>query len=157
MTKHFSEPSERNKNKKALVLIQGTGAVRAGLWARSATINDNFEIGTMLPQIKWAIDHKFAVLVMNPNHGADGSNMQTHACDVWNKYVKNSGFTNIYIIAHSAGGGCMSSIIEDFADTFMDQVSKIAYTDSWVIERQDFMSMNAIHYEASNHPLNTLL
>ena len=73
MTKHFSEPSpERNKNKKALVLIQGTGAVRAGLWARSASINDSFGIGTMLPQIKWAIHHKYAILVMNPNHDLGG-------------------------------------------------------------------------------------
>ena len=50
MSKSFSKPNKiSNKKKKALVLIQGTGAVRAGLWARSASINDNFEMGTMLP------------------------------------------------------------------------------------------------------------
>ena len=32
-----------------MVLIQGTGSVRAGIWARSASINDNFEIGSMIP------------------------------------------------------------------------------------------------------------
>ena len=118
MTKHFSEPSlERNQNKKALVLIQGTGAVRAGLWARSASINDNFGLGTMLPQIKWAIQHKYAVLVMNPNHEL-GRGMQKHACQVWEKFVVNSGFTNIHLIAHSAGGGCASAIQKNFEETF---------------------------------------
>ena len=49
MSKEFYQPSKNNKNKIGLVLIQGTGAVRAGIWARSVSINEDFYIGTMLP------------------------------------------------------------------------------------------------------------
>jgi hypothetical protein len=38
-----------NQNKTALILIQGTGQVRAGIWARSVCIQDDFLIGSMLP------------------------------------------------------------------------------------------------------------
>ena len=39
----------KGDKKTAMVLIQGTGAVRAGIWARSVAINDCFENGSMLP------------------------------------------------------------------------------------------------------------
>ena len=43
------------------------GAVRAGLWARSVCINEDFELGSMLPQVNWAVEKGYPVLVMNPN------------------------------------------------------------------------------------------
>jgi len=53
MTPDFYRPDENQKKlnagKTALVLIQGTGAVRAGYWARSVCINANYELGSMLP------------------------------------------------------------------------------------------------------------
>ena len=53
MSHHFYRPDEaqqkENSEKIALVLIQGTGAVRAGYWARSVCINANYELGSMLP------------------------------------------------------------------------------------------------------------
>ena len=61
--------------------------------------------------------------------------MVTHAVWVWEKYVKNSGFGKIDVVAHSAGGGCLRGIQKHHADTFWNQVNKIAYTDSWVIEK----------------------
>ena len=48
------------------------------------------------------------------------------------------------------------AIQTSFADTFYDMVSSIAYTDSWVISKQNlnaeqrkFMFTKAVHYEAS--------
>lgn len=67
MTKEWQQPKESNKGKVALVLIQGTGAVRAGIWARSVCINENLELGSMLPQVDWAVKNEYAVFVMNPN------------------------------------------------------------------------------------------
>ena len=61
----------QNKGRKALVLIQGTGAVRAGIWARSACINENLEVGSMLPFIDKCRDLGIPVLVMNPNYNED--------------------------------------------------------------------------------------
>ena len=61
--------SEANQGKTAVVLIQGTGAVRSGIWARSVCINDNLMHGSMLPQVEWAVMKGYAVLVMDPNAG----------------------------------------------------------------------------------------
>jgi len=83
---------------------------------------------------------------MNPNYSRDPStgamipgcsSMDKHAVFVWNQYVKDSGFDRISIVAHSAGGGCLSSIQQTFEDTFYSQVCAIAYTDSWVISKRD--------------------
>ena len=83
---------------------------------------------------------------------------------MWEKYIKDSGFDKVSIVAHSAGGDCVREIQETFADTFYSQVSSIAYTDSWVVEKarlaqpqQIFMFRNAVHYEASDEPVGTLL
>lgn len=54
MSQEFKKPTKQNKDLIGLVLIQGTGAVKAGIWARSVCVNNDFEIGTMLPQIEWA-------------------------------------------------------------------------------------------------------
>ena len=50
MTDEFREENwANNYNKSALILIQGTGNVRAGIWARSVCIQDDFFVGSMLP------------------------------------------------------------------------------------------------------------
>ena len=98
----------------------------------------------MLPFVDRCYELGIPVLVMNPNFSSDpesgvgipfSRSMGEHAAYVWEKYVLNSGFDQICIVAHSAGGGCMSRIQMEFADTFYQQVSKIAYTDSRVIEK----------------------
>ena len=64
---------------------------------------------------------------MNPNYNMDPKTgkaikhcetMEDHAVHVWQNYVLDSGFNKILIIAHSAGGGCLSEIQETFKDTF---------------------------------------
>ena len=62
MSKEFKEPNKQENSKKiAVVLIQGTGAVRAGIWARSVCINENIELGSMLPQLDWAINFNISM------------------------------------------------------------------------------------------------
>ena len=39
---------------RCLVLIQGTGAVRAGFWARSVCINNGLTLGSILPMLEFA-------------------------------------------------------------------------------------------------------
>ena len=63
--------------------------------------------------------------------------MKDHANAVWQKYIIPSGFSNIMIIAHSAGGHCLTSIMKNNKKTFFKQVSKIAYTDSYPIQGKD--------------------
>lgn len=73
------------------------------------------------------------MLVMNPNLNEDTrtgesipipycEDMTDHALFVWEKYILNSGFQNILLIAHSAGGGCEREIQIKFKDTFYNQV-----------------------------------
>ena len=72
MSLDFKNPKpKQNKGRKALVLIQGTGAVRAGIWARSVCINESLELGSMLPFIDACRDLNIPVLVMNPNLSCD--------------------------------------------------------------------------------------
>jgi hypothetical protein len=52
-------------------LIQGTGEVRAGVWARSVCINDSLETGSMLWMIHFCENNGIAVLIMNPNYNRD--------------------------------------------------------------------------------------
>ena len=50
MSTEFHAPNpEQNKDRRALVLIQGAGAVRAGIWSRSVCVNDSLEKGSVLP------------------------------------------------------------------------------------------------------------
>jgi hypothetical protein len=36
--------------------------------------------------------------------------MVDHCLNVWETYVENAGFEKLFIIAHSAGGRCLSAI-----------------------------------------------
>ena len=50
MTKEFRKENwANNHNKTGLILIQGTGQVRARIWASSVCIQDDFLVGSMLP------------------------------------------------------------------------------------------------------------
>ena len=102
MSKEFYWPDASMKNSNAsktgFVIIQGMGAVRAGIWARSVCINENFKLGSMLPQVNWAVEKGCPVLVMNPNQATtDGvkvlhsQTMIDHCKHVWRNYVADSG------------------------------------------------------------------
>jgi len=54
-------------NDKLLILIHGSGAVRAGQWARALCINESLEIGSVLPYIREAKKAGYGVIVCNPN------------------------------------------------------------------------------------------
>ena len=61
--------------------------------------------------------------------------MADHAYFVWDKYVKDSGFDKIDVVAHSAGGFCLKVIMTKNEETFWNRANKLAYTDSFVIEK----------------------
>ena len=112
-------------------MIQGSGAVRPGYWARSVCINESLDKGSMLPLIHAAKDKNMGVIVFNPNQGGG-----SHSEQMWRKYVSPSRFNDLYIVAHSAGGSCLSSIQRNFAHEFYKRVSKVALTDSWAIGKE---------------------
>lgn len=72
--------------------------------------------------------------------------MEAHAIHVWKKYVINSKFKKLFVVAHSAGGACLSSIQtskefsisilpvhQSIGDLFYERVEKLALTDSWTV------------------------
>ena len=47
-----------------MVLINGSGVVKAGQWARRLIINNGVKYGTMLPYIEMAKDRGYEIIVM---------------------------------------------------------------------------------------------
>ncbi|XP_061428507.1 cotranscriptional regulator FAM172A-like isoform X2 [Lethenteron reissneri] len=55
------------QQEKLLLLVHGSGVVRAGQWARRLIINDCLDSGTQIPYIKRAMEEGYGVVVLNPN------------------------------------------------------------------------------------------
>ena len=63
----FMSPQDLETTGTLLVVIQGSGAVRPGQWARALCINESLEKGTIFPYIQMAYQRSYQVLVLNPN------------------------------------------------------------------------------------------
>ncbi|KAL6051577.1 Cotranscriptional regulator FAM172A [Balamuthia mandrillaris] len=56
---------------RLLLLVQGSGAVRPGQWARALCINNSLEHGTIFPYLKEAKKGGYGVIVFNPNQNGE--------------------------------------------------------------------------------------
>nr|XP_020450297.1 protein FAM172A isoform X4 [Monopterus albus] len=63
----YLSPDALSNPLKLLVLIQGSGVVRAGQWARRLIINQDLDSGTQIPFITKAVEEGYGVMVLNPN------------------------------------------------------------------------------------------
>ena len=129
-------------NRKCLVIIQGSGIVRLGQWSRNICINDNLELGTMIPYIEKAIYNELSVIILNPNERYDFENenkkinefntMKNHCLYVYNNIIKkNKYIKEIYFVAHSKGGECLIEILlNNKEDLLSGKIKRIAFTDS---------------------------
>ncbi|XP_033750693.1 LOW QUALITY PROTEIN: cotranscriptional regulator FAM172A-like [Pecten maximus] len=125
--------------RRLMILIHGSGAVRAGQWARKLIINDCLDSGTQLPFIRWAQEHGFSVIVANPNlNRANGertlirgnSSPEEHMETLWTEYVAKSQAKDIAIVAHSYGGVSTMELAENHLEDFNKRVKAVALTDS---------------------------
>lgn len=137
----FSTRDRLVKPKKLLVLIHGSGVVRAGQWARSLIINDSLDSGTQIPYIDKARDLGYDVLLTNTNDnyrkvggsskGIKGSRSPTeHAISVFEKYVIPCDPEAVAIVAHSYGGVVTVELAEKFPKFFKEKVFAVGFTDS---------------------------
>ena len=130
-------------NPKCLIIIQGTGAVRIGIWSRQICINDCIEHGSMISYIKTAKEKKYSLIILNPNERNDDNKdknkiikefptMEKHCIYVYNNIIKkNDKIKEIYIVAHSMGGYCTVEILNKNKDDLLNgKIKKIAFTDS---------------------------
>ncbi|XP_046447897.1 cotranscriptional regulator FAM172A homolog isoform X2 [Daphnia pulex] len=128
-------------NDKLIVLVHGSGVVRAGQWARRLIINDSLDTGTQLPFIEMARQKGYAVIVTNTNDNhriidrkkklIQGSeNPVNHLLSVWKQVIDKSPAKHIAFIAHSYGGVCTLELASQVEKKFQDSVFALAMTDS---------------------------
>uniref|UniRef100_A0A1I7U8R1 Arb2 domain-containing protein n=1 Tax=Caenorhabditis tropicalis TaxID=1561998 RepID=A0A1I7U8R1_9PELO len=118
-----------------LVLIHGSGVVRAGQWARRLIINDNLEAGTQIPYVQRAQEMGWGVVVMNTNlnesKDEDLKYSRTpveHAETVWKTWVEPSAAKKIHVVAHSRGGYDTACVLKKYGGD--ERISTICLTDS---------------------------
>ncbi|CAF3670226.1 unnamed protein product [Rotaria sp. Silwood1] len=63
----FTSNDFKENENGCLILIQGSGVVRPGQWARSCCINESLDIGSMFPYMAKAKEHNLSVIILNPN------------------------------------------------------------------------------------------
>uniref|UniRef100_A0A914C097 DUF676 domain-containing protein n=1 Tax=Acrobeloides nanus TaxID=290746 RepID=A0A914C097_9BILA len=129
--------------KELVVLIHGTGAVRAGQWSRRLIINESLDVGSQLPYIKEIQNRGWAVLVMNTNdnkYKEEGEKIpldkelsataEEHGENVWEEFVdKKSSAERIAVVAHSYGGVVISAILGDLPEEY-SRLKAICLTDA---------------------------
>lgn len=162
----FSNPD------KLLILIHGSGVVRAGQWARRLIINDSIESGTQIPFIKEAQKEGYGVLVMNTNDNRrtkDGKRVkirgsedpESHAAHVWKNYVAEAEAKHIALIAHSYGGCVTTALFQEHQADFSKRVFAVAMTDSvhFISRPRSFRDLIKVscNWVSSSKPLDTPL
>lgn len=130
---------------KMMILVHGSGVVRAGQWARRLIINDCLDSGTQLPYIKWARENGYAVIVANTNLNTGdipnnrrkkpipikgNANPEEHMESLWREFVQPRPAKHIAIVAHSYGGVCTLELCKNHLREFEERVFAIALTDS---------------------------
>lgn len=139
----FGTKSSFENTDKLLILIHGSGVVRAGQWSRSLIINHSIDHGTQIPYIKRAAAEGYDVLVMNSNHNyrfVNGkrtaikghSTPEEHVVTVW-KHLIQPVFKTIEsfaIIGHSYGGIATVALTNAFPMAIMNKCFAIGFTDS---------------------------
>jgi len=180
-----SSPEARNnifvsqnwkESKKLMVFIQGSGAVRPGVWARSLCINDSLRTGSMFPYFDKALAEDYGIIVLNPNLNVvsieiwrvpirGSESPQRHTLYVWDHFIMQSQAKDVVIVAHSFGGVCAMHLLKHRYEDVVSRVRAIALTDSVHFfstaeldtNRKifDFLQESCINWVASSEPLDT--
>ena len=142
------------KPNPVLVLIHGSGVVRAGQWARRLIINEDLEKGTQFPYIERAQKLGWSVLVMNTNENKEWTPVK-HAKAVWRQLLNDAGA--ILVVAHSFGGVVVSALAKEFKDDFgaSGRVKSVALTDSVHGFAPEQLRRLGVNYVADDRPVGT--
>lgn len=124
---------------KVLLLIQGSGRVRVGVWGCALCINKDLDQGTMVPYVRRAAEQGYGVIVLNPNMNSveeqpiSGSeDPPKHVAYVWENLVlgRCKEGAAIDIVAHSNGGKALLAFLQDHADQ-ASRMRRVVFTDSY--------------------------
>ncbi|KAF2069673.1 hypothetical protein CYY_009010 [Polysphondylium violaceum] len=150
LSKDFYENTDR-----LMIIICGSGAVRAGQWARSLCINNELDTGSILPYLDKAQKLGFSLIVLNPNFTSSvptsndkqenglkkkkrnerelikGSETPfNHVLYCWDNFIKHSPAKEIAIVAHSFGGEVTRHLLDKRTEELRQKIKVIAFTDS---------------------------
>ncbi|KAG4073413.1 hypothetical protein HA402_007669 [Bradysia odoriphaga] len=133
----FATKRDLKDVKKLLILINGSGVVRAGQWARRLIMNQSLDHGTQIPYIKLARQNGYDVLVLNTNDNERNdedipghASPSEHANSVWSQMIADANIEAIAIVAHSFGGVVTMDLAHQHAKAFRNQVFAVGLTDS---------------------------
>ncbi|ELU03974.1 hypothetical protein CAPTEDRAFT_148827 [Capitella teleta] len=156
---------------RLMLLIHGSGVVRAGQWARRLIMNNSLDNGTQLPYIKRAVKEGYGVIVTNTNFNQDpqgrpiplNSTPDSHGQCVWDSLVQSAAAKEIAIVAHSYGGVVVTNLALKRTEEFLSRVKAVAFTDSvhslsmqgGTEAVQEFYSKDARNWVSSDEPLDT--
>jgi len=138
----FLSPDFETNTKKCVICIQGSGEVRAGQWARYCCMNDTLDTGTVFSLIERAKEEGYSYIILNPNLNKDpitkerikaNETSEDHCLYVWNKFIRKSPAKELYVIAHSAGGACTSSLLFNNPQEFLMRVQMVALCDTCML------------------------
>lgn len=169
----FASEDFLSNEDKLMVIIHGSGVVRAGQWSRRLIINDCIKSGTQLPYIQRAIEMGYAVVVTNTNLNYEdddtskrliqgSANPEEHMLYVWENFLKRCQAERIDVVAHSYGGIVTVHWLNS-EPLARERVNKVAFTDSVHSmyaqeasqETADWFIKHSINWVSSSHPLNT--
>mmetsp|Transcript_2132 Transcript_2132/g.3083 ORF Transcript_2132/g.3083 Transcript_2132/m.3083 type:complete len:455 (+) Transcript_2132:28-1392(+) len=153
----FTSPNYEKK-KQLLLLIQGSGQIRPGMWARKLCLNDTLHTGSQLPYIEQAYKRDWGVIILNPNmnrrrrqvdktrfdfyNPSKGmslkkedtidilghENGREHVKTVWQGFVESAKAEKIAIVCHSAGGWATAELCRN--PSILKRLTTVVFQDS---------------------------
>jgi hypothetical protein len=167
----YYTPNALNSPDNLLVLITGSGRIHVGVWSVGVCAYHGLFAGSVLPFIHEAAKRNMEVIVLNPNHRGskllpkkfchDG--MINHTVFVFDHYIiHNNDPRRVFIVAHSMGGECTSTVIEAFPEWAMQKIAAIAMTDgfpNWLEdpEQRQWTLEHCINWVKGEEEVNTQL
>ncbi|CAD5123458.1 DgyrCDS11804 [Dimorphilus gyrociliatus] len=154
-----------NQKDKILLLIHGSGVVRAGQWARRLIINESLKTGTQFEYIKRGIEENFGVIVLNTNHNKNkhgekfdlSETPERHGENVWKYFVEDLKNTQVAIVAHSYGGVVTSAIMKKYKQSCEEKVFAVAFTDAIDYGTPKFLKHKVKNWVTSKEKLGSKL
>ncbi|KAL0485445.1 cotranscriptional regulator FAM172 [Acrasis kona] len=162
-------------NTAVVVLIQGSGFVRAGQWSCGLCLNIGVEHGSMMSYLTRAKESGYAYIILNPNYN---ENVETlipiqghedatkHVSYVWDVFINKLNVRNLFVVAHSFGGHCICKLMSQSNVGSLNKISSVALLESvhgygrkfdFNSEVQDTIQNHSASWKASDMPLDTYL
>lgn len=126
-----------------LVIVPGTGTVRAGMWARGLLVHNSLEQASVYGLVQHALARGWAVVCFDPNRLDAGDSRKTplagsrtregHCFSAWRQCVTEaSPAARVAVIAHSAGGSWVLRCLQPDCtpDEHVDRLRALAFSDS---------------------------